>query len=91
MHNIIKILHEKLNIPKAGKQPRKTKFQISIISKLPIFGYFYTWENEIILFYSNHINPLFLLLEAVHLLRPFIKFHYIFYFETRKIQSSVCT
>lgn len=36
MHNIIKILHEKLNIPKAGKQPRKTKFQISIISKLQI-------------------------------------------------------
>lgn len=82
MHNIIKNLHEKLNIPKAGKQPRKTKFQISIISKLEIFGYFHTWENEI-LFYSNHINPLFLLLEAVLLLTPFIKIHYILYFNSR--------
>lgn len=83
MHNIIKNLHEKLNIPKAGKRPRKTKFQISRISKLENFGYFYTWENKIILFYSNRINPLFLPLEAVLLLRPFIKFHYIFYFNSR--------
>lgn len=83
MHNIIKNLHEKWNIPKSGKQPRKTEFQLSIISKLQIFGYFYTWENKIILFYSNHINSLFLLLEAVLLWRPFIKFHYIFYFNLR--------
>lgn len=83
MHNIIKNLHEKLNIPKAGKQPRKTKFQIFRIRKLEIFCYFDTWENKIILFYSNHINPLFLPLEAVLLLKPCIKFHYIFYFNSR--------
>lgn len=81
MHTSIKT-DEKLSISKAGKQPRKTKFQISIISKLKIFGYFHTRETEI-LFYGNHINSLFLLLEAVLLLRPFSKIHYILYFNSR--------
>lgn len=50
---------------------------------MEIFSYFNTWKNEIILFYSNHINLLFLRLEAALLLRTFIKFHSSFYFNSR--------
>lgn len=82
MHNIIKTLHDKLNTPKTGKHLRKTKFQISIFSKLEIFGYFSTWESEIILFYSNHINSFFSTF-IVLLLRSFNRFHCIFKFNSR--------